>query len=160
VRSHRRVWGVVGLLVFVHFLLHLSLGIGERAPDLLVIALLIAAREVGVGRGAGLGFALGLLDDAFSVLAFGANTLALTLVGAGGARTRDLFVGDSFVFFTSYLVLGKWSRDLIHWIAVGERMREPFVDAMLVQAPIAAAYAAVVGLVVISVIGLGWESLR
>jgi hypothetical protein len=39
-------------------------------------------------------------------------------------------------------------------------MREPFVDAILVQAPIAAAYAAVVGLVVISVIGLGWESVR
>ena len=159
-RSTRRAWRIVGLLIIVHFLLHLSLGIGESAPDLLVIALLIAAREVGVGRGAGFGFALGLLDDAFSVLAFGANTLALTVVGAGGARTRDLFVGDSLLFFVSYLVVGKWSRDLLHWIAVGERMREPFVDAMLVQAPIAAAYAAVVGLVVISVMGTGWETLR
>ena len=158
--SARRVWSVVGLLILLHFLLHLSLGIGERAPDLLVISLLIAAREVGVGRGAGLGFALGLLDDAFSVLAFGANTLALTLVGAGGAKTRDLFVGDSLVFLASYLVLGKWSRDLLHWIAVGERMREPFVDAILVQAPIAAVYAAVVGLLVISVIGMGWETVR
>lgn len=156
----RWAWSVVGLLIIVHFLLHLSLGIGRNAPDLLVISLLIAAREMGVGRGAAFGFALGLLDDAFSVLTFGANTLALTLVGAAGARTRDFFVGDSLWFLVSYLLLGKWSRDLLHWIAVGERMREPFVDAMLVQAPIAAAYAAVAGLVVISVIEPGWETTR
>ncbi|MEE2669035.1 MAG: hypothetical protein VYD78_03450 [Gemmatimonadota bacterium] len=154
-------WGLVCLLIIVHFLLHLSLGIGRNAPDLLVISLLIAVREVGgVGRGAALGFVLGLLDDAFSVLTFGANTLALTLVGAAGARTRDFFVGDSLVFLVSYLLLGKWSRDLLHWISVGERMREPFVDAMLVQAPIAAVYATVVGLVVVSVIGPGWETTR
>ena len=156
----RWAWSVVGLLIIVHFLLHLSLGIGGNAPDLLVISLLIAAREMGVGRGAAFGFALGLLDDAFSVLTFGANTLALTLVGAAGARTRDFFVGDSLWFLVSYLLLGKWSRDLLHWIAVGERMREPFVDAILVQAPIAAAYAAVVGLVVFSVLEPGWETTR
>ena len=124
------------------------------------MALLISARELDIGRGAGLGFFLGLLEDAFSVLAFGANTFALTLVGMGGARTRDLFVGDSLLFLTSYLVLGKWTRDFLHWVAVGEGLRESFVDTMLIQSPISAAYAGVIGLVVIAISGLGWETVR
>ena len=159
-RSPLRIWGVVGSLIVLHFGLHVSLGLGGRAPDLLVVALLIAATELDIGRGAGLGFLLGLLDDAFSVLAFGANTLALTVVGMGGARTRNLFVGDSLVFMTSYLVLGKWMRDLLHWVAVGEGLRGSFVDTMLIQSPISAAYAGLVGLVVIAISGLGWETVR
>ena len=159
-RTPIRIWSVCGFLILLHFGLHLSLGLGESAPDLLVVALLVAAREVDIGQGAGLGFFLGLLDDAFSVLAFGANTFALTLVGMGGARTRDLFVGDSLLFLTSYLVLGKWIRDLLHWVAVGEGLRESFVDSMLIQSPISAAYAGLIGLVVIAISGLGWETVR
>ena len=45
----------MGLLVVLHFGLHLRLALGKSAPDLLVVALLIAAREVGVGAGAGQG---------------------------------------------------------------------------------------------------------
>ena len=159
-KSPLRVWGVVGVLILLHFILHLSLGLGESAPDLLVVALLVAAREGGIGSGAGLGFLLGLLDDAFSVLAFGANTFAMTLVGMGGSRTRDLFVGDSLFFLASYLVLGKWMRDLLHWVAVGEGLRGSFVDTMLIQAPISAVYAGLVGLFVIAIGGLGWETVR
>ena len=144
----------------LHFGLHLSLGLGQSAPDLLIVALLIAAREVRVGAGAGFGLLLGLMDDAFSVLAFGANTFALTLVGAAGAKTRDLFVGDSLVFMVSYLIAGKWCRDLLHWIAVGESVRAPFVETMLISSPLAAVYAALMGLVVVSVSGIGWETVR
>ena len=97
-RSAIRVWAVVGLLVILHFGLHLSLALGKSAPDLLTLALLIAAREAGVGAAAGLGFLFGLLDDAFSVVAFGANTFALTVTGVLGSKARDLFVGDSPVF--------------------------------------------------------------
>ncbi len=159
-RGSLRVGVVVVLLVLLHFGLHLSLGLGKSAPDLLIVALLIASREVGVGAGSGLGFFLGLMDDAFSVLAFGANTFALTLVGAAGAKTRDLFVGDSLVFMVSYLVFGKWCRDLLHWVAVGESVREPFVDTMLINSPLAAAYAALVGLGVVAISGIGWETVR
>jgi rod shape-determining protein MreD len=160
VKPPMRVWAVVGFLIVLHFALHVSLGLGESAPDLLVVALLLAAREVQIGFGAGIGFFLGLLDDAFSVLAFGANTFAMTLVGMAGARTRDLFVGDSLLFLISYLVLGKWMRDLLHWVAVGEGLRESFVDTMLIQSPISAVYAGLVGVAVIAISGLGWESIR
>ncbi len=152
-RGGRGLWITVVGLVVLHLFLHLGLGLGAEAPDLLTVGLLLAVREGGAGTGAGLGFAFGLLEDAFSVLAFGANTVAMTLVGAVGARARELFVGDSLLFVVAYLALGKWLRDLIHWVVVGEAVREPFVRAMLVQGGLAALYAAAVGLVVLAVAG-------
>ena len=154
-----RHWGTVVVLVVLHFLLHLGIGLDEGAPDLLTVALLLAARDVGTGAGAGIGFVLGLLEDAFSVLAFGASTLAMTLVGAAGSVTRELFVGDSLSFLVAYLFLGKWARDLIHWALMGEGLREPFVQALLVEGSLAAVYATAVGLVALAVTGALTESL-
>ena len=159
-RGSWRVWATVGVLALLHFFLHLGLGLGNIAPDLLTISLLLAAREVGMGTAAGIGFAFGLLLDAFSLLAFGSNAVAMTLVGAAGARTRDLFVGDSFFFVVSYLFLGKWVKDLLYWVLVGEGIREPFVQAVLVESSVNALYAAAVGVLVVTVTGAWWESLR
>lgn len=155
-----RVWGVFGLLVVLHFFLHLGLGYGPGAPDLLTVALLVAAREVSMGTAAGTGFVLGLLEDAFSVLAFGGNALAMTLVGAAGARTRDLFVGDSMLFMVSYLFLGKLARDVIHWIVAMDTIPQPFVQAILVQGTLAAVYATAVGILAVLATGTRWDVER
>jgi hypothetical protein len=98
-----------------------------------------------MGLAGGFGLMLGLLEDASSGLAFGANAVALSLVGALGARTRELFVGDSRSFAFSYVFLGKWLKDLLHWIAVGETVREPFLNAVLLEGFLAALYAGVCG---------------
>jgi len=135
---------LVPLLVFLHFLLHLGFGLGVEAPDLLTVALLVAARELGMGLGGGLGLVLGLLEDASSVLAFGANAVAMTVVGALGARTRDFFVGDSRWFVFAYVALGKWLKDLVHWIAVGEQLREPFLNALFLVGFFSAVYAGLI----------------
>lgn len=149
----RRTWVLVGALVLVHFVLHVALGYGRGAPDLLTVGLLLAAREVGMGAAAVIGLFFGLMEDALSVLAFGANSVAMTVVGVAGALTRDLFVGDSRLFVVSYLFVGKWVRDLIHWIVVGEGLRLPFAEQVLAQGALAALYAAVVGLVVFTFVG-------
>lgn len=158
--SRRVLLGVlVPGLVILHFLLHLGLGLGRVAPDLLTMALLLAAREVGMGPAGALGFFFGLLEDAFSMLAFGANTLALTLVGILGSRTRDLLVGDSLLFLFLYLAGGKLLRDLLYWVAAGEGVREPFLNAVLVEGTLAAAYVAALGLILFLPFG-GREALR
>jgi cell shape-determining protein MreD len=149
VRRRRVVAILVPLLVVIHLFLHLGLGIGKAAPDFMTVALLLAAREVGMGAGGALGFSLGLLEDSFSVLAFGANTLALTIVGILGARTRDFFVGESRRFFFTYLVAGKLLRNLIHWLAAGERVRAPFLNAVVVDGTVAAVYCAVLGVLLL-----------
>jgi rod shape-determining protein MreD len=158
VRTDARVWLLVAVLALTHLLLHVGFGIGRAAPDLLTVALLLGARELGMGRAAGLGLFFGLLEDALSVLVFGANSLAMTIVAALGAVTRDLFVGDSALFLVSYFVIGKWIRDLLHWLMAGESLRQPFVDQVVVQGLTGGAYAALVGLLLLEVTGLGQET--
>lgn len=146
-------WVLVGALVTLHFVLHVGFGFGRGAPDLLTIGLLVAARGVGLGPAAAVGLVFGLLEDALSVLAFGANSVTMTVIGIAGAFTRDLFVGDSRVFVVSYFFAGKWMRDLLHWLMVGEGLRQPFFAEVLLQGTLAAAYAALVGMFVLGVTG-------
>jgi cell shape-determining protein MreD len=146
-------WILVVALVIAHFVLHVGLGYGRGAPDLLTIGLLLAAREVEVGAAAVVGLVFGLLEDALSVLAFGANTVTMTAIGIAGAFTRDLFVGDSRLFVVSYLFVGKWMRDLLHWLLMSADLRQPFFAEVVVQGTIAAAYAAVVGIALVTVFG-------
>jgi len=154
------VWVVAISLAALHFLMHVGLGIGNAAPDLLTVALLLCVREVGLGTAAGLGLAFGLLEDALSVVAFGANTVAMTLLGLAGGATRDLFVGDSVFFLISYFALGKFARVLVHWIVIGDALREPFVSQVLVGGLVGGVYAAVVGIVVMASTGLWRENPR
>lgn len=154
------VWIVVAALFVVHFLLHVGLGLGASAPDLLTVALLIAAREVGVGTAAGIGLLFGLLEDSLSVLSFGANGLALALIGTAGAATRDLFVGDSLIFRVSYFVAGKFLRDLIRWLATAEALRPAFLDQVVVHGLLGGVYAAATAIVILALTGLWRESSR
>lgn len=151
--SPGRFWGVILLLVTVHFLFTVGFGVERGMPDLLVLALLLAARELRVGSAAFLGLALGVLEDAFAVLSFGANALALVLVGILGSRSRDVFVGESGAFIVLYLGLGKWLRDLLHWIAAGGGARGPFLEVVLLQGFAGAVYVAAVGWFVAMVAG-------
>ncbi len=146
------------LLIGLHFVLHVAFGWGAGAPDLATLGVLAIARETRMGTGAGVGFVVGLLEDALSVLSFGASTVALTIVGAVGSRTRDLFVGESMAFVALYLFVGKWSRDLIQWIMTGPELREPFERALLLDSVRAALYLAVVGLVLVRLFGNWMES--
>ena len=113
---------------------------------------------MGLGTAAGVGLFFGLLEDSLSVLAFGANSVAMTVVGIFGALTRDLFVGDSRLFMLSYLFVGKWMRDFAQWVLVGDELRQPFVDQVVVQGGIGALYVALIGLALTAFIGLTAES--
>jgi rod shape-determining protein MreD len=151
-----RIAGTVGLLVAFHFLLHVGLSWGRGAPDLLTVAVLLTAREARAGTAAAAGLVAGLLEDALSVLSFGANSVAMTVVGIAGALTRDLFVGDSRFFLFAYLFLGKVARDFVHWLAAGEAPRQAFVDQVLLGGAVSGAYVAVIGWVVAGLSGVAW----
>lgn len=142
------------LLILAHFVLHVGLGLGAVAPDLATLGLLILAREVAMAPAAGVGFVVGLLEDALSVLVFGASTVAMTLVGALGSRTRDLFVGDSVTFVVWYFAAGKWLRDAVQWLMTSAELREPFARAMLVESAVASLYVALLGVALYAVVGL------
>ena len=135
-------------LIVTHLMLKVALALGPVVPDLLVVALLLASRSLGSAGGAALGFVLGLLEDAFTAISFGANVFALTVVGALGARTRDFFVGDSIPFLAVFFTLGKWGRDLLAWVASDPASRPPLDDLALLESPVMGLYAAAAGLLV------------
>ncbi|MEX0842742.1 MAG: hypothetical protein WD120_00205, partial [Gemmatimonadota bacterium] len=116
----------------------------------------LAAREVRTGTAAGIGFLLGIMEDAFSLLAFGSNALTCSLLGIVGARSRDLFLGESLFFLMTYLVLGTWIRAALHWLLAGDEVRRGGV-VLLVEAPVDAGYAAVVGIAILLLTG-AWRS--
>lgn len=146
------VLGAFGLMA-LHFVFHVGFGWQGWTPDLATLGLLVLAREVRAGTSAAVGFALGLLEDSLSTLAFGASTMAMTVVAAVGARTSDLFEGDSLTFVVSYLFIGKWGRDLIQWIMTAPELREPLQRALLVDSVVASAYVALVGLGLVRLVG-------
>lgn len=142
------------ILVFLHFVLRLGLGMAAEAPDLLAVALLLHARRVRFGTAACVGFTLGMLEDAFTLVAFGANTVAMTVVAMLGAQTRALFVPTtSLSFLITYFVTGKWLRDLIHWLLQrAGGVPGGFVEPMILTGVPAALYAALVGVLVVKFI--------
>ncbi|HSG50292.1 MAG TPA: hypothetical protein VLA43_20870 [Longimicrobiales bacterium] len=142
------------VLVVLHLTVHVGFGVGAGAPDLFTLALLILARESHMAVAAAVGLALGLLEDSQGLLAFGANGIAMAIVGALGARTREFFVGESFLFITSYLFLGKWMRDAIHWVALGAENRAEGFWTMVVDAGSGALYMTVAGLFLVVTTGV------
>ena len=147
------LWAVVILLPVLHFFLHVGLGIGPWAPDLLTVSVLVTAVKVKTETAAGIGFALGLMEDALSILSFGASTMALTAVGILGTRSSNFFVGESVGFLVSYLTLGIWLRGAIHWVLVWEGSGYGLVRILLVQTPAAALYGAAVGTILLLITG-------
>ena len=109
-------WIFIIILVILHFGVHVALGLRGIAPDFLTIALLLGSRRLSGSGAAGLGLALGVLNDALSLTGFGAMAVTYAIVGFLGARSRDLFEGDSLLFVAAYIFLGKWLRDLIYQI--------------------------------------------
>lgn len=139
-------WIFIAVLVVLHFVLRIGLGFAQLAPDLLLVALLLAAREMRAGFAAGLGLLLGILDGAVIPFALGASALVLTILGFAGGRSRDLFAGDSFIFLALYLFAGKWLYDTLLFLVTGD-LFQPGASYLLLVSPLTALYAAAAGLV-------------
>jgi rod shape-determining protein MreD len=141
-------WAFIAVLAVLHFLLHLGLGLGATAPDLLTVAVLVAARRLPGAAAAVVGLVLGLIQDSLSLVAFGANGVVLALVGYLGTRSRDFFVGDSLLFVAVYLFVGKWLHDVLYYLLYSALPSTVGVDlrrVLLLDAPAAAVYAAIAG---------------
>jgi cell shape-determining protein MreD len=133
------------LLVALHFVLRVGMGLGLLVPDLLVVALLLAARRVRPGPTAGLGLLFGVLDGAVNP-PLGPSAVAFTLLGFAASRMRDALAGDSPVTLALYLFAGKWLYDIARYVVVAATTTAGPVSELLLLSPLAALYAAAAGL--------------
>jgi rod shape-determining protein MreD len=111
--------GAVLVLTFLHFALAPLFQSWFASPNLLLCALLISARQLRPGAAAGVGFILGLLEDAMAVSYFGLATLLLVLVAYLGSLTRDTFVGEEPLFIGTYLFVGTWVYETAIYLILG-----------------------------------------
>jgi rod shape-determining protein MreD len=140
----------IALLVVLHLTLRLAFGLGPNTPDLLTIAALLSARRLSGAQAAAVGLALGVLADALTVVGFGAAVVSLTVVCFLGARSRDLFEGDSLLFIAVYVFIGKWLRDAgVFLLAPAVRGADPVRD-LFIAMPLAAAVTAAAGLIAVA----------
>ena len=124
-------WIFITILVLAHLVVHVAMGVRGIAPDLLTIAVLLGSRRLSGAGAAGLGFGLGLLNDGLSLSSFGAMGVAYAIIGYLGARSRDLFEGDSLLFVAAFIFLGKWLRDILYQLLT----RSTAWSDMLTSAP-------------------------
>lgn len=143
-----RVATLTASLILAHLTLRVALGLGNEAPDLFLVAVLVGSRHLSLGTAAALGFAVGLIEDSFAMSSFGATAFAMTLAGTAGAQTRHLFVGNSWTFLLSYFGLGKLLRDFLAWMTSDPVNRNTFVEQFIFESPLLALYAAVTGTLV------------
>jgi rod shape-determining protein MreD len=133
-------------LVVLHFVLRVGLGLGVLAPDLLVIALLLSSRRLRPGGAAGLGFVLGLLEGSANPTVFGAASLALSVVGYLGSRSREWLAGDDPVTMVAYFFVGTLLYEALLYVLLAIMGAGGSPMALAIPALFASLYAAAVGL--------------
>jgi len=125
-------------------ILHVGLGLGALAPDLLTVSLLLFAREVRPVSAGMLGFLAGLMEDVAAMAVLGPNVMARTVACIGGSLSREIILEDSPGVVASYLFLGKLVTVILAWAIWGVE-RPPFLEAIVVDGLVASAYVAVTG---------------
>jgi rod shape-determining protein MreD len=154
VRPPKRRLGLVvvlALLAVAHFALRPRLGDPRFAPDFLLVALLVLAIRVRPMAGAIAGFALGLLTDAVAPSAFGAATLALTIVGYLSGWLRTVVFADNLLVTVLFVFAAAWFRDAVEVLVARQLAGGALAWQLLAYSPLAAfatALAAAVTLVV------------
>ena len=133
-------------LVVLHFVLRVGLGLGVLAPDLLVVALLLASRRMRPGGAAGLGFVLGVLEGSANPTVFGAASLALSIVGYLGSRSREWLAGDDPVTMVAYFFVGTLLYEALLYVLLAVMGAGGSAMALAIPALFASLYAAAVGL--------------
>ena len=133
------------MLAFLHFALRPVIDPWFARPNLLVCAVLVAALKLRPGAAAGVGFALGLLEDAWSLADLGMSALLLVLMGYLGSRTREQFVGEEPLFMGTYMFIGTWLYQAAVYLRLGAG--GDALSYLLVQSPLDALATSAVGYV-------------
>ncbi|HYH81448.1 MAG TPA: rod shape-determining protein MreD [Longimicrobium sp.] len=136
----------VAALVVLHFVLRVGVGLGFLAPDLLVVALLLASRRLRPGTAAALGFFLGLLEGAVNDYILGAASLALAVLGYLGSRSREWLAGDDPLTLVAFFFAGTLLYNLLLYVMLAVGGAGGSLMALLIPSLLASLYAAAVGL--------------
>lgn len=136
----------VALLVLLDLTLHTGLGFGRLAPDLIAVAVLLAARRTIAVKAVLLALLLGLLDDAMGVGNLGGRALGLGVAALAGTWTRQVVEGEGPLFIIPYLFFGKWLTDAVVAIFRPAAAATPYeLRELITTTPLEALWSAIAG---------------
>lgn len=144
-----RLSAVLLLLVVLHFTLRRWLGDPRAAPDFLALALLVYAIRARPGAAAVAGFAIGLLSDALTPVAFGAGALAHTVVGYLTAWGKAIFFAENLAVNAGFFFAGTWVRDVLVLAGGGHVGGTALLWQLLLWSPLKATTTALAGVIVL-----------
>jgi rod shape-determining protein MreD len=142
---------VCAILIVLHFTLRPLLA-WRAGIDFLVIALIFGAVRLRPGGAALFGFLLGLAADSLALNAFGANALAMTVVGFAASWLKAVFFADNLALNGFFLFVGKWLFDLIFLIAERRLGGLELLMQIVVWSSLSAAVTALAGVVALMVL--------
>jgi len=138
------------VLVLLHYSLRPLLG-WRLGPDLLLVAVVVAAVRVRPGTAAVIGLIVGVVSDAIGTDPFGAAALGFSVVGFGTSWVQQVvFADDLMVNFTLFF-FGDWAFSII-FLLVARTSSSPILAPMLVWAPIRAGITALFGIVILMIL--------
>jgi rod shape-determining protein MreD len=144
-----RLAAVLLLLAVLHFTVRPLLGAPRAAPDFLLLGLLVFAIRARPGAAAIAGFAVGLLGDALTPVAFGAGALAHTVVGYLAAWGKAVFFAENLAVNAGFFIAGTWLRDLLVLLGGGHVQGSTLLWQLIVWSPLKAVTTALVGVAVL-----------
>ena len=144
-----RLAAVLLLLAVLHFTVRPLLGTPRAAPDFLLLGLLVFAIRARPGAAAIAGFAVGLLGDALTPVAFGAGALAHTVVGYLAAWGKAVFFAENLAVNVGFFIAGTWLRDLLVVLGGGHVQGSTLLWQLIVWSPLKAVTTALVGVAVL-----------
>lgn len=142
---------VCAILIVLHFTVRPLLA-WRAGIDFLVVALIFGAVRLRPGAAALFGFVLGLAADSLALSAFGANALAMTVVGFAASWLKAVFFADNLALNGFFVFLGKWLFDLIFLIAERRLGGLELMMQLFVWSALSAAVTALAGIVALMVL--------
>lgn len=154
-----RFWGLLLLLVALHFAVRPRLGDPRFAPDFALIALLFFAVRMRPGAGAAAGFLVGLMTDALAPTAFGSAALACTAVGYGAGWVKALTFADNLLINALFVFAASWLRDAVQVLAANQLAGGALAWQLLAWSPLSGLSTAAAAFAVLLVFR-GWLATR
>jgi rod shape-determining protein MreD len=139
------------ILIFLLFALqvffHSLYGLVDALPDLIPIAIAVAAARWNPGGVAMLGFVAGVMEDSFSTSYLGLNSLAWTAAGTIGASIKSSLYGNRVAVAVILVAVLKAIHDVIFnvvylWNSPGDLPARLFLEM-----PLAVVYSSGLGLI-------------